>query len=66
MMLRVNNLLGITGEMKFRDLQFDASNSFQVSRITHDGRIINVSKEPFSSQIHTDGVIFQLGLALTL
>jgi hypothetical protein len=64
MMVRVTEILGITGEMKFRDLQFEAANTFPVSRITHGTGVLNVSTESFSSQVHTDGVIFQLGIAL--
>jgi hypothetical protein len=62
--VRLNEMFGVTGEMKFRDLQFDAANEFPVSRIYHDGRVIEVSTDAFSSQVHTDGVIFQLGLAV--
>jgi hypothetical protein len=63
--LKITSLLSIMGEMKFRDLQFDSKNAFSVSRITYNGRIVDVSTEPFSSQVHTDGIVFQVGVALT-
>lgn len=64
-MFKITSLFSIIGEMKFRDLQFDAANAFSVSRITYDGRVIEVDTESFSSEVHTDGVVFHLGIALS-
>ncbi len=61
-----NEWFSITGEMKFRDLQFSSSNVFPVSRIDYGGTVLNVSSEPFESKIHTDGVVFQIGAAFTI
>jgi hypothetical protein len=52
---------GLNGEMKFRDLQFKASNAFDVSSIVYNNTVIRVGREPFESRIHTDGIVFQLG-----
>jgi hypothetical protein len=51
---------GLNAEMKFRDLQFEASNKFLSSQIIYNGRIIPVSG-PGPARIHTDGIIFQVG-----
>ncbi len=56
----------ITGEMKFRDLQFASTNVFPAPRINYGGAVLNVSTEPFESKIHTDGVVFQIGAAFTI
>jgi hypothetical protein len=52
----------MSGEMKFRDLQFSSSNAFPVSQILYDRTVINVSRTPFESRVHTDGIVFQLGV----
>lgn len=57
--------LAVTGEMKFRDLQFDTANAFQSSHLFYNGRIVEVGTEPFSSRVHTDGVVFNLGVAFS-
>ena len=62
---RISELVSITGEMKFRDLQFDATNAFETPRIVYGGRVIEVGTEPFHSSIQTDGVIFHLGVAFS-
>ena len=54
----------MNGEMKFRDLQFSSSNAFPAPRIIYDNTVINVSQTPFDSQVHTDGIVFQLGATL--
>ncbi len=64
--VRIYELFALTGEMKFRDVQFETTNAFSVSHIVHNGRVIDVSTEPFSSSVHTDGVVFQLGLAVNV
>jgi hypothetical protein len=53
----------LVGEMKFRDLQFSTSNAFSVPRITYNGTVITVGREPFASRVNTDGIVFQLGAA---
>ena len=52
-------------EMKFRDLQFHSTNAFRVSQIPYQGSFINVSQTPFESSVQTDGIIFQLGAAVS-
>jgi hypothetical protein len=62
---RVSEIIAITGEMKFRDLQFDATNAFTSPRIAYNGRIIEVGTEPFHSSIQTDGIVLHLGVAFS-
>jgi hypothetical protein len=62
---RVTELISITGEMKFRDLQFEAANAFQSPRIVYNGRVIEVGTDPFYSSVQTDGIILQLGLSVS-
>ncbi|MBI4536117.1 MAG: hypothetical protein HY708_07550 [Ignavibacteriae bacterium] len=62
---RISELVSIIGEMKFRDLQFEASNAFSTPTVTFENTVINVSQEPFTSRIHTDGIVFQLGAAIS-
>lgn len=53
-------------EMKFRDVQFRAENTFSSSPIRFNDLVLNVGTAPFSSRIQTDGIVFQLGLAFTI
>ncbi len=53
-------------EMKFRDVQFESTDKFTVSRINYNGRVVNLNPEPRYSRVRTDGVVFQLGTALIL
>lgn len=62
---RISDLVSITGEMKFRDLQFDATNAFTTPRIVYNGRVIEVGTEPFHSTIQTDGIVLHLGVAIS-
>lgn len=55
----------LIGEMKFRDLQFHSTNSFQVSRVPFQGSFITVSQTPFESSVQTDGIVFQLGVGVS-
>ncbi len=57
--------LSILGEMKFRDVQFKATNKFAQTVIQYNGRMIAVTQLN-DARIYTDGVIFQLGIALSL
>gem|GEM_PF-689512 len=51
-------------EMKFRDLQFQSVNAFAQNSLQYNGVVINVSSVPFKSRVETDGVVFQIGLAV--
>lgn len=51
-------------EMKFRDLQFQSVNAFTQSSLLSNGVAVNVSTVPFKSRVETDGIVFQIGLAL--
>jgi len=63
---RATEWLSVLGELKFRDLQFESTNQFNVSQILYNGIVINVPARPFESSIHIDGITFQLGIAFTL
>lgn len=62
---RVTELISITGEMKFRDVQFDATNAFTTPRIVYNGRVVEVGTEPFHSTIQTNGIVLHLGVAFS-
>lgn len=53
----------LLGEMKFRDLQFSSTNAFQTDRTQYLGTLVNLGTRPFSSTVHVDGIVFQLGLS---
>lgn len=55
----------VSAEMKFRDLQFESSNAFRVSEVVHDNTVIHLPRTPFTSRVHTDGVIFQIGASIS-
>jgi hypothetical protein len=59
------NWFSVTGEMKFRDLQFRSTNAFTQARIPYQNSFINVGLTPFESQVQTDGIVFQLGLGVS-
>ena len=59
----LNSFRGIF-EMKFRDLQFQSVNQFPTRVIRYQDTVINVSTAPFNSRVETDGIIFQIGIAL--
>lgn len=52
-------------EMKFRDAQFEATNVFEQDRIPYRDLVVPVSRTPFVSSIHADGMILQLGGAVS-
>ncbi len=62
---RFNEWFSLVGEMKFRDVQFSSRNSFGVSDIVYQGVLVHPAP-PGDANIHTDGVIFQLGAAFNL
>lgn len=62
---RLTEWFSLNGEMKFRDVQFQAVNAFQVSYITYEGSAITVGRDPIKSRVHTDGMVFQVGAAFT-
>ncbi len=56
--------LSFLGEMKFRDLQFNTSNSFPGTHVIYQGVAVPVTAANEAS-VHTDGVIFQLGMGFS-
>jgi opacity protein-like surface antigen len=60
-----NPWLSVSGEMKFRDLQFRTVNAFPVSQIPYGNAVVSVSRDPFESSVQTDGIIFQIGAAVS-
>jgi hypothetical protein len=53
----------VIGEMKFRDLQFKATNKFPVAVVDYEGTRLRLPSGPIDSNIHTDGITFQIGVA---
>ena len=53
-------------EMKFRDVQFRAENTFPSSPVRYNDLVLNVGTTPFASRVQTDGIVLQLGLAFAL
>ena len=60
-----NDWFSLTGEMKFRDVQFTSTNAFPVPRVVYNGIVVNVQQSPFESSVRTDGIVFQLGAAVS-
>ena len=58
--------LSVLGEMKFRDLQFSSTNQFRSSPVIYQGTQIRVDRTPFNSNVHTDGITFQIGLGFSM
>jgi hypothetical protein len=46
------------GEMKFRDVQFSTVNQSSSATIRYNGTTINVGR--YESEVHTEGIVFQL------
>ncbi len=62
----VKDWLSLTAEMKFRDLQFTSTNAFSTSQVLYNSTLVPLPVAPFSSSVHTDGMVFQLGAAIVL
>ena len=52
--------------MKFRELQFESTNAFAVSRISYGSSTIQVGTAPFSARVQANSVLFSLGLMISL
>jgi len=61
---RFTERISVVAEMKFRDLQFTSVNRFDIPTIQYGTIVLPVSTEPFDSRVHTDGIIFQLGVVV--
>jgi hypothetical protein len=55
----------LSAEMKFRDAQFESKNAFAESRVSYRDIIVAVSQTPFVSSLHVDGMVLQLGAAVS-
>jgi opacity protein-like surface antigen len=55
----------LSAEMKFRDAQFETTNTFEQDRITYHDLVVPVSRTPFVSSVHVDGMVLQLGVAVS-
>ncbi len=62
---KINEWFSLSGDMKFRDVQFSSTNAFSVPQVVYNGILVNVSRTPFDSQVHTDGIVFQLGATVS-
>ncbi len=61
---RFNDMMSVVAEMKFRDLQFNSTNQFSSPTIHYGSTVVPVNTQPFESRVHTDGIVFQLGIVL--
>ncbi len=61
-----NEWFSVSAEIKFRDAQFQATNAFQVASVRYNGILVNLPNGPFESSIHTDGMVIQVGLGVSL
>lgn len=52
--------------MKFRDVQFESTNAFAVSRIPYGSSGIAIGTTPFSARVEANTVLFSLGLLFSL
>jgi len=62
---RFTEWFSLSGEMKFRDLQFKTTNQFSVKQALYHGSVVTLPQDSFAARVHTDGVIFQLGASLS-
>lgn len=58
------DMISVVAEMKFRDLQFNSVNQFSSPTIQYGSTVVPVSTQPFESRVHTDGIVFQLGIVI--
>jgi hypothetical protein len=63
---RVTPWLSASLELKFRDAQFETTNAFKAASVRYHGILVPLSLVPFTSSIHTDGMVIQLGLGISL
>lgn len=63
---RLNAFVQLSAEMKFRDLQFNSVNQFSSPQAEYGSTFVQVSTQPFESRVHTDGMIFQVGIVFEL
>jgi len=61
--IRFARIFSLIGEMKFRDLQFQSSNRFSAASIDYQGTEVRLPGETLESNVHTDGITFQVGVA---
>jgi len=62
---RFAGTFSLIGEMKFRDLQFQSTNRFSASTIDYQGTQVHLPTGSLDSNVHTDGITFQIGLAFS-
>jgi hypothetical protein len=63
--VRFAGAFSVLAEMKFRDLQFSSTNRFPVSRTTFQGSEVILPSGSLDSNVHTDGITFQIGTAFS-
>ena len=57
-------MIGLRGELKFRDPQVESTNRFPDEPVEYRGRSILIDQRPFRSKINIDGITFNLGIVL--
>lgn len=61
--LLISNI-SLRAEVKFRDVQFGATNKFLQTTTTYDNMIISLPDGPFESYLHIDGMILTFGTVI--
>ena len=64
-LFRISGILALLGEMKFRDVQFESTTAFPLSQTIYNGIPVTLDREPQVSIVHVDGIVFQIGIALS-
>lgn len=64
-LLRLSAFVSLHADMKFRDVQFETTTVFPVAQTVYDGIPVALDREPRVSRVHVDGIVFQLGTALS-
>jgi hypothetical protein len=62
----VTSWCGASFELKFRDAQFETTNAFKVSSARYNNILVPLPQPPFTSSIHTDGMVIQFGLGIRI
>jgi hypothetical protein len=63
---RVASWFSASMTIKFRDAQFRTTNAFSVSSVKYGEILVPLSRQPFESTVHTDGMVIQVGLGFSI
>lgn len=65
MSYRFTEWFALVGEMKFRDLQFTATNQFSSPSISYNGSLLAAPRTPLDARVYTEGIVFQVGTMIS-